>query len=26
VAMQEKLFHTITVWLRRDAPADGDEP
>jgi segregation and condensation protein A len=26
VAMQEKLFHTITVWLRRDVPANGDEP
>jgi len=25
VAMQEKLFHTITVWLRRDEPSNGDE-
>jgi segregation and condensation protein A len=24
VAMQEKLFHTITVWLRRDGPPNGD--
>jgi segregation and condensation protein A len=24
VAMQERLFHTITVWLRRDDPANGD--
>lgn len=24
VAMQEKLFHTITVWLRRDEPLPGD--
>jgi segregation and condensation protein A len=24
VAMQEKLFHTITVWLRRDDPPNGD--
>jgi segregation and condensation protein A len=26
VAMQERLFHTITVWLRRDEPANGDAP
>jgi segregation and condensation protein A len=24
VAMQEKLFHTITVWLRREVPSNGD--
>jgi segregation and condensation protein A len=24
VAMQEHLFHTITVWLRKDGPAKGN--
>ena len=24
VAMQEQLFHTIKVWLRKDAPGEGE--